>query len=582
LELFFTGIKLKIITIVFLISGIFSIGCLKPTPPNPPAPKDPIAKVSFVFHDGLASTYTNVAPLFAKYGYAGTAHILTGCIGMTTKPNKCSASYDRVYMSFDQVMAMQRVYGWEIGSHTVSHPLLSSTESGYQDQKLSIDEVKKELEGSKSFLSSLNFKVESLATPYGDYDWKVLAEIAKLYSTHQGFWDIGYNKFPFNGVLIRNHQVQGGVSVDTVKSYIDQAIINKEWITLTFHEVKTGASQIGNAYEYETSDLDKILSYVKSKNLLVVTMTDGLKPYNTNLITNGSFTSGISSEWKNSDSKFIKADSNNNGFFPDRKNSARFSSTNKEIYLSTPKVNVSPTDSYLVKTSLDIKSYSQGELFFYMDEYDSKGKLISGKFLKGLNSIRSQILEITFIPSSIQVKSVSLKIGLRANSGITGFIDNISLEKLDKNLLRNSGFDLGLADGWTTRNTNPAVFDTENNGSFPGPKNSIKLSAGPGADTFLFSPQVPVAFGTNYLVRGFVNVSTLSSGELYIYMDEFDVNGTWIAGKYIRGIRSVYVGNIDFIYTPSSPNVKKAAIYFGVNADSGINSFVDNVEFYAR
>ncbi len=539
-------------------------------------------KVSFVFHDGLASTFSNVAPLFAKYGYVGTAHILTGCIGMTTKPNNCGASYDRTYMSFEQLMNMHRLYGWEIGSHTMSHPLLSSTEAGYQEKKLSIEEVRKELDGSKAFLSSLHFKVESLATPYGDYDWNVMAEIAKLYSTHQGFWDIGPNKWPFNGLLVRNHQVQGGVSVETVKKYIDEAIANKEWITLTFHEVKTGASQIGNAYEYETSDLEKILSYVKSKNILVVTMTEGLKPDNPNLITNGSFTSGIRSDWKKSDSNFIKADSSNNGFFPDRKNSVKLTSSSKEIYLNSPKINVSPTDTYLLKTSLDIKSYSQAELFFYIDEYNSSGKWISGKYLTGVNSIRSQIAEIIYVPSSTQVKSVSVKIGLKANSGITAFIDNVSLSLRDKNLLVNSGFDSGLAEGWTTKSLNPAILDTEKNGSFPEPIKSIKLTSGAGADTFLFSPIVPVTFGINYLIKCFVNVNNLSSGELYLYMDEFDNNGTWISGKYLRGIRSIWVGNIDLVYTPSSANVKKASLYFGVKKDSGIIAFVDNVEFYAR
>lgn len=556
----------------FLLLLILFLGC-KPAPdPGPPK-----AKVSFVFHDGLKSTFYKVAPLFAKYGITATNYIISSCIGKTTMPNDCKASYNREYMTWDEVKKLNRVYGFEIGSHTHTHPLLASKDSVDQPQKLTIEEVRNELSNSKAILNSMGFEVNSIAPPYGDYDWPVMAEIAKFFTTMQGFWDTGYNTWPYDGMLVRNQQVQGGVTVDMVKKYIDTAIANKQWLTLTFHEVKDNASQIANAYETSTRDLEEMVKYAKSKNIQIVNMTEGFDPTNSNLFSGGDFESGIKSGWSTSFSSFVKVDGNNNGAYPNVKNSIKLSATTQDIFITSPRITVDAFSTYKITSFVNITSYGSGDLFFYADEFDGGGKLISGKYLKQINNVFNGFVSMEYTPSSTSVYKTSLRIGVRANSQITAFLDNVKFSQKNKNLLPNGGFEEGISKGWTVRNS--VELDSNNNGSYPGPIDSIKFISS-SQDSYLFSPAVFVTYGKRYLIKSFVYVAELSAGEIYFYVDEYDKNGTWISGRYVKGISQVSVKNIQFEYNPSSKNVSKASIQVGMKKDSGIKAFVDNIEFY--
>ena len=548
----------------------------------------PQAKVSFTFDDGLTSAITQAAPTLAKYGFTGTNYAITNCIGMTVAPNTCRANDATTYMSWAQILALQNTYGWEIGSHTVSHPYLATSDAtDGQPNVLTPAQVTAELVNSRAAFSAQGINTTDFAAPYGDYNPTVLAEIAKYYGSMRGFADTGYNIWPNSDYLIRDQQVQAGVTVAQVKAYVDSAIANNQWLVLTFHDIKTVASTNPDDYQYNTADLDAIAAYVKSKNVQVVNVSNGLIKSDTNLLPKDSFNNGIANGWTTDSPANITTDSLNNGSYPDPTSSIKLVASTKAQYLFSPKINVDFSSTYMLKNYLNVQKLTSGEVSFYIDEYDINGNWISGQYKKGARSIFVDEINFNYKPSSVSVSKASLQVGVSANSGITAYYDNPEWFPLvagpapvptAANLLANGNFDSGITGGWTTRSPTSITADSLGNGSPSNPVNSIKATAA-ATNTYLFSPQVAVSSTTAYNVSAYVNTKQIASGEVGFYIDEYDANGNWISGQYKTGARAVSAGNVGFSYTPTSQNVKKASLQIIIVANSDIITYIDDVRF---
>jgi len=146
------------------------------------------AKISFTFDDGYSSALL-VAQTLKPYGFTGTDYIITNCVGMKAD-NTCMAGQTsddppRDYMSWEDIATLHTpgTYGWEIGSHTITHPLLSTLTGASLD-----DEISK----SQSVLGSNGYTALSLAAPYGDYNNVTLAVAAKYYSSFRTFQDLTF------------------------------------------------------------------------------------------------------------------------------------------------------------------------------------------------------------------------------------------------------------------------------------------------------------------------------------------------------------------------------------------------------
>ena len=163
-----------------------------------------------------------------------------------------------------------------------------------------------------------------------------------------------------------------------------------------------------------------------------------------------------------------------------------------------------------------------------------------------------------------QIKNVNVSKGL-----VTG----------TPNKMPNASFNSGIGEGWRTDAPSTITADSAGNGSYPDPTRSVKLvsSATP---SHLFSPQVPVTPGTNYLYKTFLNVSVLTSGEVAFYVDEYNAAGAWVSGQYRKRENSRWVEELNFSYTPSSTNVAKSSLQVIV-AGTGITAYLDNVEMLA-
>jgi peptidoglycan/xylan/chitin deacetylase (PgdA/CDA1 family) len=319
------------------------------------------AKVTFSFDDGYTSALRQAAPTLAKYGMAGTSFIITGCVGMTTTPNTCRADTDKQYMTWAQIAQLHTTYGWEIGSHTANHYCLASTGDGSdcQTNKLTPAQVDTELSQSKAALVAHGYSATDFASPYGDYDRATLAQVAKYYAAHRGFADVGLNSAPYNQYIVKDEQVQGGVTVAAVKGYVDQAIANHQWLVLSFHHIAVKASSNPGEYQYSTANLDAIAAYVKSKTVPVVTMDNGLIK-GPNLFTDSTFDNGISNGWTtDSPANFVK-DSANNGNYPSPTNSVAFNAGTTNEHLFSPTVKINPATSYILKNFINLTNINSG------------------------------------------------------------------------------------------------------------------------------------------------------------------------------------------------------------------------------
>lgn len=561
------------------------------------------AKISFTFDDGYNSTYDQAAPILAKYGYSGTVYVVTNCVGMTTAPNTCRADEDATYMTWDQILSLQNTYGWEIGSHTVTHPYLAtkSAQDG-QPKKLTTTQVLTEITNSQATLVENGVNSIGFAAPYGDYNQYSLTQIAKLYAYNRGYADTGTNLTPYNNYIIRDQEVRVGVSIDTVKGYIDDAIAKNEWLVLTFHDVLPTASGNPDDYQYSTADFEAIVAYVNSRGLAVVNVDKGLVSGD-NLLTNSSFDSGISDGWSTDSPANVTFDTSNNGSYPSSTNSILAKASTVNSHLFAPMVAVTNKTSYIIKNFINISTITSGCVGYYIDEYDINGNWISGQYKLSVSFPWSQTVGFIYTPSSENVANAQLQVIISANSGITAYLDNFQwinenpeiipvtpeepevpeepetpIEAI--NLIDNGDFEAGFGE-WSTDGSEYVTLDTSNNGSSVTPTNSIKMTA-TNTNRHLFAPKTATNIGITYKISVYVNIIQLTSGEIGFYMDEYDTNGNWVSGKYITGVREVGATTVTFDYTPTSTNVASTSLQIILVGNSGITAYIDDVVLAAK
>ena len=422
------------------------------------------AKVSFTFDDGINNDVTEAAPELAQYGYTGTAFIITGCVGMTTTPNNCAADGSAGYMSWSQIQTLSSTYGWEIGSHTVDHPLTAAADNPL----LTGAQLDAEMADSQAALATQGYNATDFASPYGDYDNRSLAVIAKYYNSHRAFQDYSQpaaselsntfpyysprDSFPYNPLLLTVEDVQGNVPVATVESYINAAKANNQWLILVFHDiVASGASTAESDYQYNAADLGTIAAYVKSQGLPVTDMAHGLDTSSTNMFANGSFTAGLTDGWTTDNATDIKADQqlatttaagdysaiNGHGAYDGTPqgplDSVYLSNTSSTVdgHLFSPTVAVSPTQTYVFNNFVNVTS-STGQVNFIVDEYNSSGTWISDKYYAGItgsttaNNVQVGNVNFDYVPTSSSVALVRLQV-IASGAGLTAYYDNAQM-----------------------------------------------------------------------------------------------------------------------------------------------------------
>jgi len=565
-----TTINLLLVTIILAGITIPSVAIANVTNPEPKG------KVSFTFDDGYESFITKAAPTLAQYGMSGTAYMTTDFIGQQN------------YMSWEQTTRLQNDFGWEIGSHSVTHPLMTEINDA---------QLEYEVSQSKLALQQHGFNPTSFATPFGDYNDKVVAAIAKYYTNHRPFHDIELpNTWPYKDYILQVKQVQSGVSVQQVQQYIDDAKANNTWLILVFHDIKDNASTNPEDYEYKTSDLGQIASYVKNNNVATANISESLVTVDEDKLPNNSFENGLGEGWATNTPGSVLANDQNHGSYPESEHSIKMIADNdKNVHLFSPKADVSKDKTYVIKSYVNIVAIGSGEVALYIDEYDANGNWVSGQYKGSISSSETKNINVVYNPTAANVAQASLQFIVTAGSGITAYVDNVEWfsttpespaenpdpENPSTNEYANSSFDNGLADGWTTDSPTNVTADNQNHGSPSSPQHSIKFAA-TDKNIHLFSPTMTVEAAKSYRIKYFLDIMNIQDGEVAFYVDEYDTNSNWVSGQYLSNSRVAGAGNGGITYVPTSGNVAKAKLQVIVTANSGITAYLDDVEWHTN
>jgi peptidoglycan/xylan/chitin deacetylase (PgdA/CDA1 family) len=127
----------------------------------------PKRSVVITIDDGYRSTYDIVFPIMKKYGFRATLFIYTAFVGASKNAVK-----------WDQLREMKE-YGFEIGSHTISHADLTKVMPAEGDDSFA-QRIMKELKGSKDLIDAkLGQDTAVIAFPYGKFNKAVLDLTAK-------------------------------------------------------------------------------------------------------------------------------------------------------------------------------------------------------------------------------------------------------------------------------------------------------------------------------------------------------------------------------------------------------------------
>ena len=100
----------------------------------------------------------------------------------------------------------------------------------------------------------------------------------------------------------------------------------------------------------------------------------------------------------------------------------------------------------------------------------------------------------------------------------------------------------------------------------------------------LFSPTVAVDPTQTYVFNNFVNV-TSTTGEVDFMVDEYNSSGVWISDKLFAGITAstntsnVQVGNVNFIYKPTSSSVASIRLQVIVQG-AQLTAYYDNAQMF--
>ncbi len=123
---------------------------------------------AITFDDGYLSVCRDACPLLLSKNVPATIFVVAGAIGGINQWDRAAGDVIERMMGADQIREVAAT-GFEIGSHTMTHPRLS---------KLSPDDLKRELVDSKKLLEDIiGREVTSFSYPYGDYSPEVLEAV---------------------------------------------------------------------------------------------------------------------------------------------------------------------------------------------------------------------------------------------------------------------------------------------------------------------------------------------------------------------------------------------------------------------
>jgi peptidoglycan/xylan/chitin deacetylase (PgdA/CDA1 family) len=144
------------------------------------------------FDDGNADIYDNAFPIMQKYGFTGTLYLVVNYLDQDT------------FLSTDQVVEMQNA-GWEIGSHSMSHPDLAGMQN----------DISYQVVNSKKYLAkTFNAPIDTFAYPFGETDPDISSAVANEYTAAVGLGN-SYTHTKADLFYLQRIEVNSDTDIDT-------------------------------------------------------------------------------------------------------------------------------------------------------------------------------------------------------------------------------------------------------------------------------------------------------------------------------------------------------------------------------
>lgn len=221
--------------------------------------------LSITFDDASMSQHDLGLRATRDYGLVGTVFVVTSFAERAT--NKA----DDWYMGWSEILDF-RDAGWEIGSHSHTHPHLT---------KLTAAQVVAEIDTAKSIIEEKTGTAPvSFAPPFGDFDAGTQGLVLERHANHVLAWGGNHGRNPMHAVdagQIGRLEVSHQDSTIEVCEEIAEAAANGVWLILMFHEF---VEHTPGAYEYGISDFRGILACTKRMQdqgwIRVVTVADAM------------------------------------------------------------------------------------------------------------------------------------------------------------------------------------------------------------------------------------------------------------------------------------------------------------------
>ena len=432
--------------------------------------------VSFTFDDGYASDLPAFVTLHS-HGIMGASYVVTDWVG---RPGR---------LDWDLLHAMEQ-YGWEVGSHTVSHPFLASTAGGTQDCVPPYSQVD-EIECSRLALVEHGLHPYGIAFPHGDFDATSMRLAAGRYHYARGFHDGGpespwVNVFPHSRHEIETIDVTWCDTAETIERRLCQALYDEDeicgadrprhdrWAVVVLHEIfedehanpdcpppsesGCGCGAATDGYwgwsmprlealaSWAEATLGPHVSFARPADVLgsIDPRTGAITPHGTELHAHAQLdltTTGISPFVAGAGTVAFR--SYGYGIAPTPGTSLGIvGAIGGTRYVRSAPIAVSAATHYIVEVAIGLAAMRSGVIGLYVDEYNASGTWISGQNIGWICQGGSGCLEPpmgiaqsvrsvadVYRPSSSAVRRVRLQVYLNGVDGLV-YVDGLSLRAL--------------------------------------------------------------------------------------------------------------------------------------------------------
>ena len=217
--------------------------------------------ISFTSDDGSGADITVMGPILKRYNVPATVSLITDTI-----------------TNIDEYKNLQDNYGWEIASHSTDSTLLST---------IPIADCEEKLKESKRILESYGFNIKSFVYPTGSANANVKRVAKKYYEAAYNYDDRVNTENFIDSFSI--HRVPLGSfytnpshnTLEYYKECVDKAYDNNGWCVFCLHPYKEDFDEIQQGY------LEQLIQYIISKNIEMVTLSDGYRIFG-NVVEAGS------------------------------------------------------------------------------------------------------------------------------------------------------------------------------------------------------------------------------------------------------------------------------------------------------